>query len=799
VILKKPSLLVRLLTRYFKLVGVPSSVVPAGFERIANSDCGITVVAQSDSAVIEALLAAIGDVRGVTFSKVIAGAPLNGRLNWCSLHDQQALAHALSGDPEQHFVTINLFHVRGPVRNNPSYRMGIKRLWRVFIGGRFLFIIFGQDFDFESSTAQDGNVKRLQRALKLDFYQNLKLIRGTPFQSLDAQARAILGGTEFEREVRLAAQRSIGRRAPGSSGEDTRIDESLLRKTRIAAEREFRIIAANPRRIMYGLLSPVVNLLLRQLFTSVVTQGLDRIIPAVREHAVVIVPMHRSHLDYILVGAQLYNANLNPPLVAAGINLSFWPAGPLARSLGAYFVRRDARHDRVHAMVLRRYVTYLAKRGHLQEFFIEGGRSRTGRMRQPKVGLLNILHEAWTKRERQDILFVPVSITYENVVEEKSFGDENTGESKAKENLVSLVKARSIFGKKYGEVVLKFGNPISLSGFVAERGSVEVATGVRDSRPVVQQLGLTLSRRIRDQSSISLSGLVYSALLMAPRYGLAREKLLTCTRQLAELAMIMRETNSEVGAPTQSLARFLDGHDLLIDDMAGSGVVQSGRTLSSVVFSIPGRRRFTADFYKNSVLHVFFVPALLAISELMTGSIDLDIVLRLRDTFEYDFLLSDPDAFRREAELVCVALQRHNVVKMSDQGLRFSSHDSGYFIPSMLLSTLQAYVWTYENLFSYPPGDLVSVNQDFARLPVFSYSKFLDRLQYSFKNATYMGFMTRTEAASRNSLITVLESLQQRKLISIQETKGKRDTITVLKDWSDERNLLRNAIAVIED
>ena len=159
------------------------------------------------------------------------------------------------------------------------------------------------------------------------------------------------------------------------------------------------------------------------------------------------------------MSSEIYDLRLNPPLTAAGINLSFWPFGFFIRSLGGYFVKRSAK-DRVYNIVLKRYVSYLIKRGHLQKFYIEGGRSRTGKMRAPKIGLLSMFVEAYWKGLRKDVAFIPVSLTYENVVEDSAYGTENTGSEKVKESWKALLGARNILKQRYGEVILRFAKPV---------------------------------------------------------------------------------------------------------------------------------------------------------------------------------------------------------------------------------------------------------------------------------------------------------------------------------------------------
>ena len=166
------------------------------------------------------------------------------------------------------------------------------------------------------------------------------------------QERVILSGNEFERECTRIAER-LG------------VSKAIVKKR---ARKAFYTIAANPVRWIYLILAWLGTIILRNLFTAVKVDGLDAFSKAAKKSPAVIVPAHRSHLDYIILGVVLYRSHLNAPLVAAGINLAFWPVGFIIRSAGAYFVKRGSR-DPIYSLILKRYVTYLIKRGHLQEFF----------------------------------------------------------------------------------------------------------------------------------------------------------------------------------------------------------------------------------------------------------------------------------------------------------------------------------------------------------------------------------------------------------------------------------------------
>ncbi|MCB0311495.1 MAG: 1-acyl-sn-glycerol-3-phosphate acyltransferase, partial [Bdellovibrionales bacterium] len=592
------SLLLKLVSAYFGLIRVPASLRKA---LELGTDC--TIITQGSSLVVHAMLLSFArreNLNGTVYcaDRLTTLAERDPtQLYWCSISDEGTLAKLVAESPEHFFSTLNIFRARGPIRSTPTYTMSIWRQILLLVGSRFLIVIFGAPIQLPEKSG--AHPKHASRSLKLDFYRNLKLVRGAPFQSLETQARSILGGAEFEREIRIIAAR-LGK------------SEKALRAL---AHKAFYQMAANPRAPIYWITAPIFFLIINRLFSQVETRGLDKLREAVRDSTVVLVPMHRSHLDYILLSVGLYESNLNPPIVAAGINLNFWPFGFFIRSLGAYFVKRDARRDRVHALVLRRYVTYLVKRGHVQEFFIEGGRSRSGKMGQPKVGLLATIVNAYLHGLRKNILFVPVSLTYENVIEDEVFGDENTGRSKTKENLVSLLRAADVLKRRYGDVIIRFGDPISLAEFSKDYSNGQPGRIVKE-KALVGDLASRLIQTIRDQSDVSLTYLAHTALMSSSGYGMSRQELAHSIRNLAQIATVVGSQKLKAPDFTPSLDSFLQGREFLLDNLGRSGTIVLKRFLNEDVFYIPGRKRFTADFYKNSSIHLFFAPALMALLEL---------------------------------------------------------------------------------------------------------------------------------------------------------------------------------------
>ena len=201
---------------------------------------------------------------------------------------------------------------------------------------------------------------------------------------------------------------------------------------------------------------------------------------AANRGGLVLCPSHKSHIDYLILSKVLYDAGMTPPHIAAGANLSFFPLGPIFRSSGAFFLRRSFKGDKLYGAVFRAYVKRLMHDGFSQEFFIEGGRSRTGKVLAPKLGLLSMEVDAWLEGASQDVSFVPIAIDYEKLVEGKDYASELAGGEKKKENIWSLLEARKILRSRHGRIYVQFDRPIPLAALTGGReqaASVPVAAG----------------------------------------------------------------------------------------------------------------------------------------------------------------------------------------------------------------------------------------------------------------------------------------------------------------------------------
>ncbi|MFO7709849.1 MAG: 1-acyl-sn-glycerol-3-phosphate acyltransferase, partial [Desulfobacterales bacterium] len=321
----------------------------------------------------------------------------------------------------------------------------------------------------------------------------------------------------------------------------------------------------------------------------------------------VFIPSHKSHVDYLILSYVMYNNDLPCPLVAAGKNLSFWPIGPLFRRGGAFFIRRTFRGAVLYARVFAEYIHKLLEEGYNIEQFIEGGRSRTGKLLTPKLGLLSIILNAQRNGACRDLVFVPVAIAYDQVLEEKSYLQELGGGDKQPETLRQVLSARQFLKKRYGKVYLTFGSPFALQDLAAGE-----SVSVRDAGPpelnrFCRSLAHRIAHEINLVSVVTSQALTAAAILNGVRERFSFEELMA----VADVYLVHLDA---VGA------RLAD--TLLLDHRraiahAVSACVQQ-KTLEalktdpddaaeSAGFMLNENRRPVLDYYKNTCI-AFFVP-----------------------------------------------------------------------------------------------------------------------------------------------------------------------------------------------
>lgn len=356
-------------------------------------------------------------------------------------------------------------------------------------------------------------------------------------------------------------------------------------------------------------------------------EGLAVAAEASKRAPLVLCPTHRSHADYVLMSHVLIERGITPPLVAAGANLSFWPLGPAFRRMGAFFIRRSFKGQRIYAASLSAYIRKLARDGYTQEFYPEGGRTRTGRILQPKYGLISIEVDAWIAGARDDLFFVPVAIDYAKVIEAQAYARELAGAEKKREDIKGLLKTPAVLRSRWGRVHVQFDAPISLAAFAADRGFDPQHHTSDERKDLIHTLAHRIAWGMGRVQTITTTSLVSAALLASGERGvsagdlgkridflrtLARSKGARFSRPIA----LAPADPHEPGAVREALANF-----------ESDGQIERQAVGGETYFHVTEKARPSLDFYKNNIVHHFEEEAILAAALLsLGGSATVDVL-----------------------------------------------------------------------------------------------------------------------------------------------------------------------------
>ncbi len=374
----------------------------------------------------------------------------------------------------------------------------------------------------------------------------------------------------------------------------------------------------------------VLRAIWARIYDAIIVDPADveRVRQAARKGPLVLVPSHRSHVDYLVMSQVMIQNGMLPPHIAAGENLSFFPLGPILRRGGAFFLRRSFKGDVLYGAVFRAYVRRLFKEGLTQEFFIEGGRSRTGKTLPPKLGLLSMLVDAWLESREDDAVFVPCHIAYEKIVEATSYTKELGGAPKEKESAAGLVKAAGVLRGRYGKVFVTFDEPISLKQHMAQRSLArDDIDGLDDDvvRAATAALGHRIVYGINRAGLVTGMSLVCASIFGFRKKGLDEALLLQGARLLLAHVIRVGGRRFEAGLTTGSgadVACANDADDIMrgaLDKLVRDGLLRCQKADDRVLYSVDEAAWLILDVHKNHLLHHAVSEAIVATAIVAAG------------------------------------------------------------------------------------------------------------------------------------------------------------------------------------
>ena len=428
-----------------------------------------------------------------------------------------------------------------------------------------------------------------------------------------------------------------------------RPEAALLRR----AERYLDEIAATH--------SPTVIDLAASLIRALYSQGyrdlrfdphqLEGIAALGQRHPVVFLPSHKSNLDHLVLQYALHVCGLPPNHTAGGINMNFFPVGPLVRRCGVFFIRRSFRDNEPYKFVLRQYVDYLIGKRFSLEWYVEGGRSRSGKLLPPRFGLLAYVVDAWRRRKAEDVFLIPVSIAYDQISDVGDYAAEQRGGAKERESLGWFIGVVRRLRRRYGAIHIRFGRPLSLSAALgrAEPGQEPDAD---DPELAVQKLAFEVCVRINRVTPITPTSLVTLALLGTGNRALTVDGILVAMRNLLDY---VRRRKLPTTTELDDL-EVPDGVRRALEALRQSGVVSCFDEGPEAVYAIERDQHHAAAYYRNSIAHFFVNGAIAELALLRAAEPDVRDpdaefwaeAMRLRDLLKFEFFFAEKDEFRAE-------------------------------------------------------------------------------------------------------------------------------------------------------
>ena len=377
-----------------------------------------------------------------------------------------------------------------------------------------------------------------------------------------------------------------------------------------------------------------------QLYDGVEVHHFERVRALATDYEIIYVPCHRSHIDYMLLSYVIYKRGLSIPYIAAGDNLDVPVLGPFLRGAVAFFIRRSFRGNALYTAVLREYLHTLITRNTPIEYFIEGGRSRSGRLLPPKMGMLAMTVHSQLRRTDKPVVFIPTYIGYERIMEGGTYIGELKGKPKESESLVGLLKVTRKIERIFGHVHLSFGTPLHLSDFMKKFDvAADSLPADRTDTPLdaktsamVDNIGVKIMQNINKSAVINPVSLLSLVLLSAPKAALDED---SCREQIALYQGIAR--------------RMPYADDTIITDMQPQDIINYGIKLKLIeriphilgdIIQVADKQAALLSYFRNNILHVFILLSFLAALVARNGRIERsrldDIVAQL-----YPFLQSE--------------------------------------------------------------------------------------------------------------------------------------------------------------
>lgn len=553
--------------------------------------------------------------------------------DWLGRQDKRGAPPALvrmlgaigqNGIDDAQIVPVSVFWGQSPDSEKSAWKLlfadnwavtgRLRKLARILILGRKTRVQFSAPIHLrelvEQNKGHERTLRMVQRILRVHFRNQKTAVIGPDL----SHRRTLVKGLLRAPLVRQAIQEEC---------ETQKISQD---KAEAAALRYANEIAADVSYPVIRFLEVTLTWFWNKLYEGVKVNHIERVQEVAQGHEIVYVPCHRSHIDYLLLSYLLFRNGLTPPHIAAGINLNMPVVGSILRRGGAFFMRRSFKGNQLYTAVFNEYLHTLFSRGFSTEYFVEGGRSRTGRMLHPRTGMLAITLRSFLRDSRRPIVFVPVYIGYERVLEGRTYLGELRGAAKKKESIFDIFKVIGALKQRFGQVWVNFGEPIHLDQFLDQQQpdwrEQELCPEYRPAwlSDTTNHLARDVARHLNDAAAINPVNLVALALLSTTRLALDE----TALARVIDLYLdLLRKVPY---SPSATLPEG-DGQQL-IEYVKSMNLLSEQKDALGRICYLDEQNAVLMTYYRNNVLHIFALPALIASFFQNSGRISREQLLR---------------------------------------------------------------------------------------------------------------------------------------------------------------------------
>ncbi|WP_207885461.1 glycerol-3-phosphate 1-O-acyltransferase PlsB [Pseudomonas sp. 30_B] len=529
-----------------------------------------------------------------------------------------------NGIDDAQIVPVSVFWGQSPDSEKSAWKLlfadnwavtgRLRKLARILILGRKTRVQFSAPIHLRELVEQNkGHARTLrmvQRILRVHFRNQKTAVIGPDL----SHRRTLVKGLLRAPLVRQAIQ------------EECETQKISQEKAEATALRYANEIAADVSYPVIRFLEVTLTWFWNKLYEGVKVNHIERVQDVAQGHEIVYVPCHRSHIDYLLLSYLLFRNGLTPPHIAAGINLNMPIVGSILRRGGAFFMRRSFKGNQLYTAVFNEYLHTLFSRGFSTEYFVEGGRSRTGRMLHPRTGMLAITLRSFLRDSRRPIVFVPVYIGYERVLEGRTYLGELRGAAKKKESIFDIFKVIGALKQRFGQVWVNFGEPIHLDRFLDQQQpdwrQQELAPEFRPAwlSETTHHLARDVARHLNDAAAINPVNLVALALLSTTRLALDE----TALARVIDLYLgLLRKV------PYSPSATLPDGDgQQQIEYVKSMNLLSEQKDALGRICYLDEQNAVLMTYYRNNILHIFALPALIASFFQNSGRISREQLLR---------------------------------------------------------------------------------------------------------------------------------------------------------------------------